>query len=437
MKSETCLKEYIQYVSLNVLGMIGLSCYILADTYFVANGLGTDGLAALNLAIPIYSFIYGSGLMLGIGGANRDLLLRGRGRDGDAAFSHTLMMAVVWAAVFELAGLFSGTIAAWLGAEGTIFEMCCVYLRTLLFFAPAFLLNNIIICFVRSNGVPRFAMAAMLSGSFSNILLDYLFIFPLRMGMFGAVLATCMAPFISLGVLSVFFWRGQNRFHVKKCRLSGLMCRNILTDGLPSLVGEMSSGIVMMIFNAVLLKLCGSDGVAAYGVISNLSLVMLAVYNGIGQGIQPIVGRYHSSGHLAYAAKIQKYAVITVTGVSAVIDAVICFAADPITAAFNSEDNAVMQGLAVQGLRIYFIGGLFAGLNIVLSAYLIASDCSRPANVISLLRGFLVIIPFTLLLSAIFGITGLWSAFPLTELVVALAALGLKNRHQNEAGNGV
>lgn len=80
-----CFREYIKYVTLNVLGMIGLSCYILADTFFVAQGLGSSGLAALNLAIPIYSFIHGVGLMLGIGGASRYSMQRGRdqGRDID------------------------------------------------------------------------------------------------------------------------------------------------------------------------------------------------------------------------------------------------------------------------------------------------------------------------------------------------------------------
>ena len=71
MKYTACFKNFVKYSSLNVLGMIGLSCYILADTFFVSKGLGAEGLAALNLAIPVYSFIHGSGLMIGIGGGTR------------------------------------------------------------------------------------------------------------------------------------------------------------------------------------------------------------------------------------------------------------------------------------------------------------------------------------------------------------------------------
>ena len=79
MKKTSCLGEFMRYTSLNVLGMIGLSCYILADTYFVALGLGSSGLAALNLAIPVYSLIHGTGMMLGMGGATRYSMAKSQG----------------------------------------------------------------------------------------------------------------------------------------------------------------------------------------------------------------------------------------------------------------------------------------------------------------------------------------------------------------------
>lgn len=82
MKKEiSCLNEFTKYVTANVMGMLGLSCYILADTYFVSKGLGSDGLAALNLAIPIYSFIHGVGLMLGMGGGIRYSMVKCQGKD--------------------------------------------------------------------------------------------------------------------------------------------------------------------------------------------------------------------------------------------------------------------------------------------------------------------------------------------------------------------
>lgn len=108
MKQNKILKEFIRYTIQNVSGMIGLSCYILADTFFISKGLGASGLAALNLAIPIYSFVNGSGLMLGMGGATKFSILRGQGahRQADEVFSNTVRLAAILSALFMLTGLF-------------------------------------------------------------------------------------------------------------------------------------------------------------------------------------------------------------------------------------------------------------------------------------------------------------------------------------------
>ena len=189
-------RDFARYVSLNVLGMTALSCYILADTYFISKGMGTSGLAALNLAIPVYSFIHGSGLMIGMGGGTHYSIHKSRGEDEAAnkAFTNAAMLVVVFASLFFLAGLFlSETITALLGADGAVFEMTRTYLQVILLFAPAFMGNNLILCFVRNDGAPGLAMAGMIGGSLSNVLLDWVFIFPCGMGIFGAVLVTGLA----------------------------------------------------------------------------------------------------------------------------------------------------------------------------------------------------------------------------------------------------
>lgn len=154
-------KEFLQYVSLNVCGLIGLSCYILADTFFVAGGLGADGLTALNLAIPVYSFVHGCGLMLGMGGATKYSILRGQGeeRRGNMVFSNALCAAVVLASAFMLAGIcFAGQLARTLGADGEVYGMTKTYLKVILLFAPAFMANDILSCFVRNDGSPKLSM---------------------------------------------------------------------------------------------------------------------------------------------------------------------------------------------------------------------------------------------------------------------------------------
>lgn len=432
MKQHMILNDFIKYASLNVLGMIGLSCYILADTFFISKGLGADGLTALNLAIPVYSFIHGSGLMIGMGGGTRYSILKSQNRQKDMnqVFTNAAVAFLLPALFFFCAGLFfSAPLTHLLGANETVFEMTQTYLRVILFFAPAFMLNNLLLCFVRNDGAPQLSMLAMLMGSFSNILLDYIFIFPCKMGIFGAVLATGFAPLISILILSTFFFQKKNHFHLEKCRISPGLIRHICSDGLPSLITELSSGIVIIIFNMIILNLQGNTGVAAYGIIANISLVVISVYTGIAQGIQPILSSSYGKGDRTAVHSILRYALITMLAISVLVYLGIFFCAEQITAIFNSEKNVLLQQTAVKGLVIYFTACVFAGFNIILSVYFTSTEFARPAHVISLLRGFFVIIPMAFFLSYLLGMTGVWLAFPVTELLVSILGGILFFRH--------
>lgn len=422
MEKSRCFWEFARYASLNVLGMLGLSCYILADTFFVSQGLGTNGLTALNLAIPIYSFIHGSGLMIGMGGGTRYSILKSQ-KNHEAAnrvFTNAVYLAVGFAVCFVLAGIFlPGAILTLFGAEGDVFRLAKTYLRVILLFAPAFLMNNLFLCFVRNDGAPQRSMTAMIVGSLSNVVLDWVFIFPCGMGMFGAAFATGLAPIISMAVLSPHVIRRRNGFHFIKCRMQGRLAAAILSSGVPSLVTEVSSGVVIIVFNAIIMRLEGNVGVAAYGVIANLSLVIIAVYTGIAQGIQPVISRNYGAGNFRDILATLRYALITMLIFSVLIYTGVFFGASQIAAVFNSENNEMLQSIATQGLRLYFLACPFAGFNVILSMYFTSTEQSNPANVISLLRGFVVIIPMAFLLSAVWKIQGVWCAFPATELLVA------------------
>lgn len=421
--SRSAGREFVKYTSLNVLGMAGLSCYILADTFFISKGLGANGLAALNLAIPIYSFIHGCGLMLGIGGGTKYSIFKGQNssKNANAVFTNTLYMSAVFAGFFILIGFFfSDVLTRMLGADAEIADMTKTYLRVILLFSPAFILNNICICFVRNDGNPRLSMLAMLGGSFSNIILDYILIFPCHMGILGAVLATGIAPVISMGILSRHLLSRDRGFHAAQERPRAAMILSMISLGFPSLVTEVSSGIVMIIFNMLFLKLAGNVGIAAYGVIANLSLVAVAIYNGIGQGIQPVVSRAYGKREEGTIRQTFRYGVVTVVILSVVIYGVMFLFAGPITEIFNSEGNVRLQELAENGMKLYFTVVPFVGFNILVSAYFTSIERAVPAQVISVVRGFVLIIPMAFVLAALAGITGVWLAFPVTEGIVCL-----------------
>ena len=428
MKTKTLLNEFFRYVILNICGMIGLSCYILADTFFISNGLGANGLTALNLAIPIYSFIHGSGLMFGMGGATKYSIYRGQKKykSADKCFSNTIYIMSILAVIFMLTGIFfSKKLTILLGADKDVFLMTKTYLQVILLFAPAFMANDTLICFVRNDGNPKLSMIGMLTGSFSNIILDYVFIFPLHMGIFGTVLATGIAPVISLCILSRHWFTRQNQFHLVRIYPSFQLTGNIISLGIPSFITEMASGIVMIVFNTIILHLQGNTGVAAYSVVANLSLVVISIYTGIAQGTQPILSRAYGYGERENQKRILRYALKTMLVISCGIYLIFLFFANSIVSVFNSEQNIQLQQIAETGLKLYFTAIPFVGFNIIISSYFTSIEKALPAQIISLSRGFLVIIPMAFFLSFLLKMTGVWLSFPITECFVALAGIAL------------
>ena len=414
---------FFKYVSANVLGMIGYSCYILADTFFIARGIGADALAALNLAIPAYNLMNGTGLMIGMGAAARWALSSAQPQKDThrTIFTQALYLAAAAAVIFFTAGLlFAPDIAFLLGADNVTLPYAAPYLRVLLLFAPLFLSNNVVLCFVRNDGAPGLAMAGMISGSLSNIVLDYVFIYPLGMEMAGAAIATGIAPVISLVVLSTHFIRKQNHFHPVKTRPSITRAADICSLGVSSLIAEVSSGIVIIIFNFLILDLNGNMGVAAYGILANIALVLTAVFTGIAQGIQPIVSRYSGSEGATVRRSTKRYALCTALLLSLAAYVAIVVFAVPIADLFNRDHDPALSAMAADGMRIYFISLFFTGINVIAAAFLSSADRPKQAFVISALRGFLLIIPAAWLLSRLFGLTGVWLALPVTEAIVCM-----------------
>lgn len=433
MKQKTCFREFVNYTTLSVLGILGVSCYILADTFFVSKGLGTGGLAALNLAIPVYNFIHGTGLMLGMGGATKFSVCKSQGsqKSVNEIYTNTIYLAILFSAVFMLPGFFcANRLALLLGADGSVLKMTSIYLRWLLLFSPAFILNDVLLCFVRNDESPQLAMRAMLIGSFANIILDYIFIFPLRMGIFGAILATGISPLIGIVMMTPHWRKKKNTFHFVKIGLAPEIVKWDLSLGFPSLIAQLSSGIVMITFNAIILKLEGNTGVAAYGIIANISLVIVAVYTGIGQGVQPLISYSYGAGNSRQIQTLFRYAMTTVLILSGVIYLVIFSFAQPIAAVFNRDNYADLQAIAMTGLKLYFISSPFVGYNIILATFFTSAERALPAQVLSVLRGLVLIIPTAFLLSFIWGMTGVWLTYPVTESIVALLGFVLYKNSQ-------
>ena len=314
-------------------------------------------------------------------------------------------------------------LARLLGAEGAILPMCSVYLRTVLLFAPCFLLNHILTAFVRNDGNPKLAMAAMLLGSLSNIVLDYVFLYPMDMGIFGAALATGIAPVVGLCVSSLHILTRRSRFRLRPFRPALRPLADLAGLGSAAFLNECSSGLVLAVFNLLTLRLAGTLGVAAYGIVANLALMALALFIGINQGVQPLVSLAHGRGDAAGVRTLCRMALGLALCAGMCMAALAFFAAGPLVSLFNRDGDPALQQMAEQGLRLYFLGFPFAGLNLVTASFLGAAEHPGRSLRLSLLRGFVAIVAAALLLAALLGLTGVWLAFPAAEGAVLLVSL--------------
>ncbi len=181
----------------------------------------------------------------------------------------------------------------------------------------------------------------------------------------------------------------------------------------------------MLLFNFIILGLAGNVGVAAFSVITVISLVVVAIFTGLSQGIQPIISTSYGKSNTNNVNKILKYAFVTALTLSGVIYAVIFFGSDILISVFNQEGNIQLQRLAGIGMKLYFLACPFIGFNIVMSTYFTSTERPRVAQVISFSRGFIILIPITFLLTNFFYMTGVLCAYPVTECIVSLIGFGV------------
>lgn len=424
--SNANLKSFSKYVSMNILGLIAFNAYILADTLFISNGIGLNALAALNFAFPVFGILSGCGMMLGMGGATKYAVLKAQGEDNSKVFAHSLALGVILSIIFVLLGVFaSHELSVLLGARGGVAELTEIYLRVILLFAPAFIINHICVCYVRNDNSPALAMAAVALGSIANVILDYVFIYPLEMGIFGAVLATGLSPCISLCILSVHWIARKSNVHIRLSKPDFRLIGSILRLGVFSFVLEIAGGVAILIFNLIIMRITGELGIAAYSIIANIYFVAIGFFNGVAQGMQPLVSRAYGLNSRKDVKQLLRYGMITALVIAFVLYILIAVFAEGIVGWFNSDNNVALVPMATLGCRIYFVALIFVSLNIVVSGFMGATERGGFAFLITVLKGFIVLVPLVFLLAHTQGLTGVWLSIPLCEALVSVMSVAL------------
>lgn len=416
--------EVRHYVVRNVVATLGMSLYVLIDTLFISIAAGALGLTTLNLVLPLFNVFNGVGLLLGVGGATifslNKVLHPERIRD---LYSQLIIFAATLGIVLAvLLNVFATPVVNFLGANDQTRRMAIIYLQICAWSGPLYMCNYISINFIRNDGNPTLTMKATLTETLSVIVIDWFFIFGCGLKMEGAALAVLFSPLISLIVLSRHrhFAGHQLQLHWARPQLANLGRSAKL--GVAAALNELSTGVSIYFFNHVLLQLADNYAVAAYGVISNIAIVVLAIANGVALGVQPIASREYGQHHFTNVTTALKMGTLITLLLATISFVILVTFKLPIIEAFNTAHSAQLVSYARLGLPIYFTSTFFSTLNLLFILFLTAINAARASFTLSILRGYVILLPAILILAALVGINGVWSAVPVTEFLVCIIA---------------
>ena len=415
-------KVFFHYLIPAICSTLVTSVYLLVDTLIIGQGVGALGISALNIFMPFFLIFNGLGLLFGIGSGILISAEDGMGnkKKSNQYFITGLVSVVSLALVLSLIwNHYLESLCVFLGANDDTIGLVLEYGKCIMMFAPAFIMSNYLAPIIRNMKNPKLVMCGVLTGSFLNIILDYVFVFPMDMGMFGAALATVIGSVTTVLVLSTHFIKKQNRVKINKETISLKLVTPILKCGFSSLIMEVANGFVIFIFNIQILKYIGNNGIVVYGIISNCVLVGLALFNGVAQAAQPIIATNFGAKESARVKKVLKYAMITTTIIGISLFAVVFLFTGQVIQIFVKA-NAEILSVGIPALRLYLSAFCIMNINILISGYFQSVGKEKIAIYVSIVRGFLLNIILAFVLPSVLPATILWAIVPLSELITLI-----------------
>ena len=307
------------------------------------------------------------------------------------------MVVGILLGVFGTLGL--RQIAYLFGATDAIVDYVVAYLSPISPLCVVYMLSSAMCVIVRSDGNPRLVMIAAMIGNVANIVLDYLFVLPMNMGIFGAGLATIIGPFFTCAFLSLHFLTHRNQVAFTRHFFSLRLLWRTVRNGVGSGVLEVSAGFVILLFNLVLIRLGGEPAVAIFSIISNIGYVGKGIFNGMAQAAQPIISLSYGAKEYARVKLVNRYAMATALGFALIVYGVILLTPAKLIALFVSPD-AQMLAMGVPAIMLYFLSLPFTGLNTVLMYYFQSIEQSIYTAAIAVLRGIVLVYAALWLFSA-------------------------------------
>ena len=389
-----------------VTGMLVTAFYAIVDGIFIGQGVGADGLAAINIGYPIINFAAALSLMFGIGGSTLISLHPKNKKVQNRCFSYIINLNLIaYAILVLLVIIFNEKLLYMMGSSKELLPMVKAYMYPCTLGVIFLMLANSLNAVVRNDKSPTYAFVSMVIGSVVNIFLDWLFIMVFKWGIFGGAIATAIGQLCSFLFLI--------KYLLKICSI-----------GFPSFIMEFAVALITILFNISFMEYSGEIGVSSFCVVGYIFYIYRMLFTGLGQGIQPIVS--YNYGEKLYDRVHQIYIlgkkVAFVLG-AGVLAWVILFSKDLIKL-FNSDPQLVSK--ASHGMILYTSAIIFLALNFMEIAYLQAREQAKYANILSILRSTVYVLIALLILPRILGENGIWLALPASDLLTYLTTVILK-----------
>lgn len=425
--------KLIKFTLPTIAMMIFTSIYGVVDGVFVSNCVGSDAFAAVNLIMPIIMILGSVGFMIGTGGSAivSKKLGEGKKEKANEYFSMLVYLCVVSGVILSVIGIiFTGPIAVLLGAKGSIAKDCVTYGRTVFFMLTGLFLQNAFQSFLVVAEKPKLGLFVTLLAGFTNMFLDFLFVYVLRFGVFGAALATGISQFVGSVIPIIYFAGGKNNvLKLTKCRFNKDIIIKTCINGSSEMVTNMSMSLVNILYNIQLMKYIGTNGVVAYGIIMYVGFIFVGTYMGYAVGSAPVISYHYGAGNKDELKNLFKRSLTIIIVSSVVMTLIAEIIAGYLAGIFVSYDNNLLE-LTTEAIRIYAVSYLISGINIFASSFFTALNNGVVSAVISFMRMFVFQIVMILLLPVVLGISGIWTAVIAAEVlsVVISVMFLVKNR---------
>ena len=410
-----------------------MSIYGTVDIIVCGQYEGPIGSAALSVIMPVWSVTISIGLLIGIGGAILMSTARGAKEEGNGNgyFTVSLLSAIAIALLLTvLFLLFREEFLQLCGADAAIMPYAVSYVQWIIPAIPLFLVGQVMVAFIRNDGAPRLAMAAIVSGGVFNIFGDIFFVFTCDMGMAGAGLATALGQLIGVLILCGYLFSKSCTLRLVKVVAPCRLLTRVFAAGFAPFIIDISFGVTILLFNNQIMRYAGATELAVFGAVANVAILFQSLFYGAGQALQPIVSANAGAGQMDRVRAAQRWALITAGLLGVLFCAIVEAIPSPILCAYMDASEAVLAiGPAI--LRVYGLSFLFMGINVVAGYYLQAVLQTAKSLTISLLRGFILCALLVFLLPAVFGFSAIWWTMPLTELLTAAVATAILLREKS------